>query len=397
MATVTVKWRLSSRIKMEGIIYYQVIHCRRTKWISASFSIPYDAWDKERQTIVATDERYATQRLLLEDDVAHLRRLIRGLDADRKPYTVDEVVRKYRDTRSRLSLLAYIRAEVDRLLRANRYGTARNYAKTARSVAAFMGGVDLSLTALDERFVAEYNVFLLRRGLVRNSISFYMRILRAICNRAVKQRLIEPRAPFEGVYTGIDQTAKRAVKETIIVQLNRLPLPEHSPLTLARDLFLFSYSARGMSFVDLAYLKWSNIQDGVIRYVRRKTGQLLTIRVEKCMQRVMERYRQPNSPYVFPLLSTTDPAVAYTQYSIAINEYNRQLHRLSQLLPEQNKLTSYTSRHSWATAARDHQIPLAVISAGMGHRSEQTTRIYLASLENSIIDDANRNLLGWME
>lgn len=397
MATVTVKWRLVPRLKTEGIIYYQVMHRRRTKRISTSLSIPFDAWDKERQRIVDPNERFATQRLLLEDDLAHLRRVIRRLESGSKPYTVDEVVRQYRDTRSQLTLLAYMRAEVDRLHRANRYGTARNYAKTARSVATFMGGADLSLAALDERFVAEYNVFLIRRGLVRNSISFYMRILRAICNRAVKQRLIEPRTPFEGVYTGIDQTAKRAVKEPIIVQLNRLSLPEHSPLALARDLFLFSYSARGMSFVDIAYLKWSNIQDGVIRYVRRKTGQLLTVCVEKCMQRVMERYRRPDSPYVFPLLSTTDPARAYAQYSIAINEYNRQLYRLSQLLPERHKLTSYVARHSWATAARDHQIPLAVISAGMGHSSEQTTRIYLTSLDNSIVDEANRNLVGWME
>lgn len=56
-------------------------------------------------------------------------------------------------------------------------------------------------------------------------------------------------------------------------------------------------------------------------------------------------------------------------------------------------LSSYTSRHSWASVARNHHVPVSIISAGMGHASEQTTLIYLASLENSVIDDANRRVI----
>ena len=51
------------------------------------------------------------------------------------------------------------------------------------------------------------------------------------------------------------------------------------------------------------------------------------------------------------------------------------------------------ARHSWATAARNHNVPISVISAGMGHTTEKTTQIYLASLESSVIDQANQSIL----
>ena len=166
-------------------------------------------------------------------------------------------------------------------------------------------------------------------------------------------------------------------------------------LALARDLFIFSYCTRGMSFVDMAFLRKRDLSGGEINYVRRKTGQLMTVHLETCMREIVRRYewRTRNTPYVFPLLTAEEPGRAYSQYQIALNYYNRQLKRLSQLLGLEEGLSSYASRHSWATAARNHRVPITVISAGMGHTSERTTRIYLSSLESSVIDCANRKIL----
>ena len=100
--------------------------------------------------------------------------------------------------------------------------------------------------------ITDYNAFLVQRGLVRNSVSFYMRVLRAIYNKAARQKLIEQQHPFTEVYTGIDRTRKRAVSEAIIFQLHRLELEAGTPLALCRDMFIFSYCTRGMAFVDIA-------------------------------------------------------------------------------------------------------------------------------------------------
>ena len=100
-----------------------------------------------------------------------------------------------------------------------------------------------------------------------------------------------------------------------------------------------------------------------------------------------------NSPYIFPILTSTDASEAYNEYLIGLNMYNRQLGKLSEILKCGCKLTSYTARHSWATAARNHNIPISVISAGMGHSSETTTQIYLKSIEDDVVDRANAEIV----
>lgn len=294
---------------------------------------------------------------------------------------------------SSTSILNFMQNQIRAMRNAGRLGTAVNYEKARRILAEFLCGQDLELSEMTETFIADYNVFLIRRGMVRNSISFYMRIMRAVYNKAARQKLVEPAHPFEDVYTGIDRTRKRAVPESVIAHLYRLELEEGTMLVLARDLFIFSYCARGMAFVDIAYLKKADIRNGMLCYARHKTGQRLSIRIEPCMQRIIDHHTSVSTHYVFPILTSDDSVQAYREYQAAINSYNRQLKRLSELLPEDCKLTSYTARHSWATAARNHNIPISVISAGMGHSSERTTQIYLATLENSIIDDANQGLI----
>ena len=292
-----------------------------------------------------------------------------------------------------ISLLDYMGWQITLLKEANRLGTANNYEKARRSIAEFLGGTQLPLSGLTEELIADYNIFLVRRGLVRNSISFYMRILRALYNKAVRQKLIEQSYPFTEVYTGVDHTRKRYVPEFVISQLYSLDLPAGSNLELARDIFIFSYCMRGMAFVDIAYLKKCNLQNGMIYYTRRKSGQLLKVKVELCVKQIMDRYISSNRQYIFPIVASDNAAEAYQQYKMALNSYNYLLGKLSEMLNCGYKLTSYTSRHSWATAALNHNVPISVISAGMGHTSEQTTRIYLASLENSIIDDVNRGII----
>lgn len=89
-----------------------------------------------------------------------------------------------------------------------------------------------------------------------------------------------------------------------------------------------------MAFVDIAYLKKENIENGMINFARRKTGQLLSVRIEPCIQTIIERYPSYSAIYVFPILISTDAEQSYNEYQIAINSYNRLLGKLSKMLPE---------------------------------------------------------------
>lgn len=301
----------------------------------------------------------------------------------------------HRPSGRRTHVLSFMRIQIDYIRSCGRLGTARNYERAAASFSHYLGGKDLPLSAVTEPLIEGYNDYLLSRGIVRNSVSFYMRILRAVYNKAVRLHLVKQAFPFQNVYTGVDRTRKRAVDRDIIAGLFRLDLASGTPYALARDLFMFSFFTRGMAFVDIAFLQKTDIHEGMIHYTRRKTGQPLSIRVEPDIKEIMDRYADATSlsPYVFPILTDVLPDVAYRQYQSALNTYNRTLHRLSKMLPVECDLTSYTSRHSWATAARNHNVPVSVISAGLGHTSEHTTRIYLAMLENSVIDAANQEII----
>lgn len=287
----------------------------------------------------------------------------------------------------------FIEEQIKQLRESERFGTANNYEKTLRSLMNFIGDRKLTFSDFNESLISDYNSYLIKRGLMRNSISFYMRILRAIYNKAVKQKLTVRKELFADVYTGIDQTRKRAVDEKIIYKLYELKLNSNSPLALARDIFIFSYCTRGMSFVDIAYLRKSDISGGVIRYYRRKTGQMMSIKLERCIQHIISKYVSKKSIYVFPIIKSPDSDKAYGQYRSAINIYNRNLKELSKMIGLECGLSSYTSRHSWATIARKHDVPISVISAGMGHNSETTTQIYLKSIEDDIVDKANAEMM----
>lgn len=147
-----------------------------------------------------------------------------------------------------------------------------------------------------------------------------------------------------------------------------------------------------MSLIDIAHLKKSDIRDGYLRYRRQKTGQPIYIRWEPCMQRLVDHYHSEDSPYLLPLITRSGKNEA-RQYQSMIHLINHHLKQLGDRLGISSRLTSYVARHSWASIAKSLQIPVSTISEAMGHTSERTTRIYLKSFDNTIIDQANRKVL----
>ena len=393
MATVKVKLRPSTVPGKAGTIYYQLTHLRQVKQITTKIHLHPQDWDSNKAQIIFTDSTSYLLQCKIDRDLDRLKKIIYKIDAECANYTVNEIIEKFYQTTADYSITDFFTQQIQKLKNDNRRGTARNYSKTLKSLKAFMKNTDSTFNIVTEQFVESYNTFLIQRGVVRNTISFYMRIFRSVYNKAVAQKIIEQTFPFKNVYTGVDRTRKRAVTETVISQLLSIDLKKSKALQFARDLFIFSFYARGMAFVDIVYLKKSNIQNGYITYVRHKTGQELTIRIETRLQNIINQYEKKDSPYLFPILNTEDENKAYSQYEIALNYYNRQLKRLSKLLEPNINLSSYTPRHTWATTARNKNVPLSIISAGMGHSSEKTTLIYLTKIDNSIIDEVNKAII----
>jgi integrase len=220
-----------------------------------------------------------------------------------------------------------------------------------------------------------------------------MRNLRAVYNRAVEQGLTTQRYPFKTVYTGVDKTSKRALSLRVVKKIKALDL-SHSPVhDFARDMFMFSFYTRGMSFIDMAYLRKSDIRRGVLTYCRRKTGQILHVKWEACMQAIVDKYNTKSSPYLLPILTDCTLRNERMQYLYLAHKVNHYLKDIGCNLRLNISLTTYVARHTWASVARSKNVPLSVISEGMGHDSEATTRIYLASLDTVAVDKANKMII----
>lgn len=182
--------------------------------------------------------------------------------------------------------------------------------------------------------------------------------------------------------------------ENVISKIAALALPPDTHLCLSRDLFLFSFYAMGMPFIDVAHLKKSQIKDNVLTYYRQKTGTKVQVRVESCMQDIMDRYCSPSSPYVFPILRDGTTASETTlRYCSALSYHNRLLKKIGCLSGLERPLTTYVARHSWASAAYKDGVNINVIAQALGHTSSETTRTYVRELDSSQIFQASRKVL----
>ena len=294
------------------------------------------------------------------------------------------------------SLFSFMQGLADRLRGLGKDRTSETYRATLNSFRRFRNGRDILLEELDSDLMQQYEVYLEGRGVSKNTISFYMRILRAVYNRAVEKGMASPQNPFRHVCTSVEKTAKRAIPLDGIRRIKELDLSSRPALDWARDMFLFSFYTRGMSFVDMAYLKKTDLHDGLLSYRRSKTGQQLVVRWEKCMQEIADKYADSATDYLLPII-TERGKDGRLQYQSALHLVNRRLKAVSKMAMLDTGLSMYVARHSWASIARRNNVPLSVISEGMGHESEATTQIYLVSLDNSLIDKANHQILSGLE
>lgn len=290
------------------------------------------------------------------------------------------------------SMFRYMESMIQKFRENGRIRTSETYASALRSFRKFRKNRDVMLDSLTADIMEAFESWHKQKGNSPNTISFYNRILRAAYNRAVEDDIISDRRPFRHVYTGIEKTTKRALTLSIIRKIKSLDLEGLPSLEYARDMFMMSFYLRGMSFVDMAYLKKKDLNCGLLVYRRCKTGQMLTIGWTREMQSVLKRYPKNPTQYLLPIININgcDERTAYRRASYRIN-YG--LKKIATMIGITIPLTMYVARHSWATAAKAKGIPLDVISEGMGHDSPVTTQIYLASLDTSVLNRANHLIL----
>lgn len=400
MASVTLKLQLPrkrSEVSVDYPLVFQVVHDRKKRFIPTPFTLKEEEWNPQTQTAANFKASKVRSAYLKEVNVyiylqkKQINSLIASMGDD-ESYTVDDIVSAYKRNKDNRRVFPFIRQLVMDLKMAGKPGTAYNYNSTFNTFCKFRGGEDLYFPQLNYGMVKDFENYLFSSGLATNTVCFYMRNLRSIYNKAIAKGIVsEHLYPFKRVTIKTEKTVKRAIDKELIYKLKVINLKHNPKLEWAHDLFLFSFYTRGMSFVDMAYLKISNIKGDKIYYNRHKTRQLLQITLTSQIVEIINKYKahRDSSGYLLPILKNDPWRSEYMQYKSALRVLNENLKSLGRLVSSPVPLSSYVARHSWATIAKKQGIPLSVISEGMGHNSESTTRIYLAAFDTSVIDQAN--------
>lgn len=271
--------------------------------------------------------------------------------------------------------------------------TIENYLTALRSFKSFAGDA-LMVSDIDQLLMEHYQQHLKSKGICLNTISCYMRSLRTIYNKVATKMKIKPdENPFSTVFMGKTKTQKRSITDENILRIQQLVLPARSYLKLCQDTLLFSLYTLGMPFVDIAHLQRSQISNGIILYYRHKTKQPVHVRIEPCIQEIIDRYANPRSNYVFPFITSDDKVKAMRQYLTSLGRYNRTLKRIAAMAGVDANITSYTMRHTWASLAFRNNIDLPIISKALGHTNTNTTITYIREIDDAPVAEANHKLL----
>ena len=399
MTSIRLKFRPSTNPAKEGTLVFQLIHKRTVRRIRSKYRIRNDEWDKNLEEIALpspASERYSRLKIIRSNIMYELKRLkaiAEKLDCSEKDYSLDEIIQKYiSGTDTGCSVFDFIRAQAAHKKQLGKIRSSETYQTTLNSFMRFREGIDLTFDMIDSELMEHYEAELRRHGLLRNTSSFYMRVLRTNYRLAVEKGLTPDRHPFKHVYCGMDKTVKRSISFAEIKKIKELDLSRKRVMDFARDMFIFSFCTRGMSFIDMAYLKKNDLKHGCLTYRRKKTGQLLVIEWTKQMQDILDKYKPNSTQYLLPIITRED-GNERRQYQNQMRKINRRLKDIATSIKLPVPLSLYYSRHSWATIARCKDIPISIISEGLGHDSEITTQIYLDSIKSYEVDKANRKIL----
>ena len=282
----------------------------------------------------------------------------------------------------------FMRATICKFEQGNSYGTAHIYKNSLSNLIAFYRTDRIPFKKITPELLKGFEFYLRQKQLSWNTVSTYLRTIRATYNRAVDRHLA-PYIPrlFKQVYTGTRADRKKALNAKEMAQIfqswkNRDISETHSR---THGLFILMFLLRGLPFADL-----------VNSYRRRKTGRQLTIDIPREAWAILNEYMDtdPHSPYLFPFLTGKEGSIeSYREYQWALRTFNQQLNQLKGILHLKTHLSSYTARHTWATLAYYNEIHPGIISEAMGHSSITVTETYLKPFNATKIDDANRKVI----
>jgi integrase/recombinase XerD len=382
-------------------IILRLTHFRKTTSISLGHSVQKEFWDDKNEKIKRAFKGTNSVSKLNNQFLKEKARAVDIIDALNEKEELDhlsivQLKSKIVKITSYESFFVYGKMLVDEMKAADRFGNANTYYAVIKVLEKFTNGNDLKFNEINYDFLNKFERWHYSRGNSVNSLSTYMRTIKAIINVAIRSDVLSKDAyPFTNYKIRTAPTEKRALDITSLKSIMLLDLEESDNLFHYRNYFLASYMLYGISYMDLAFLTTENIIDNRIKFQRKKTAKPYDIGITEHLGKILSFYLKDksSSDFIFPIIKRDTFELQYKDVLWARKRYNKGLKQIAIKCKINQRLSSYVSRHSFATQAMLQDVPLQAISAMLGHNRLSTTQIYLKTLPNEILDNYNRNLV----
>jgi integrase/recombinase XerD len=396
----------TKRVKQDGLytVVVRITFNKNNTTLSTGTRVRKEHWDNSSQLVLKSNPNFQKLNQSISEAFLKIQKLIHELD-DLHEFSfaalkerIDENLKPYKQVSGGTTFNDFSAELIKNLFDINKVGNALVYQTASNRLVGFAKGRKLKFKEIDFTFLEAFQRHLIGEGVKQNSISNYLRTIRAIYNRAIKARVIDrTQYPFTEVTIKSERTAKRAILINDVTKIYNLCLSEDSKEWHTRNYFFLSFSLIGISFTDLAYLKLSNIVDGRLVYRRRKTKKEYSIKISSFAKRIIAKYHGKSEKYLLPVLPSSiveDSLKANQKIHQWIKTTNKWMKELAKRCEISETLTTYVARHTWATTAKRLGYSNELIAEAMGHEyGNKITNIYLDNFEQSIVDDLNEKVI----
>lgn len=381
----------------ESPLMLRVCKDRKMKYQSLGISINPALWDfKTNKPARNCPNKEYIEKLIAEKAKAYTEKIIE-LKAMDKEFTATTLVEKVNNPIKLKTVGDVFLDYIQRLTAEKRTGYMLSIKQVYNSLIRFNKHLNIYFPDIDITWLRKYETWLRSNNIKENTIGIRFRTLRAIYNLAIEENIVKAEYyPFKKYKVSKlhEETAKRAITKDEINSI--LNYKSSNPYTrFPIDLFTFTYLTGGINFVDIAYLTKDNIIDDRLVYYRRKTSKLIKLPLQPKAIELINKYSNPDNPYLFPILSTFHKTEQQQRNRIhkVITKVNDRLKAIGKELNLPIDLTTYVARHSFATSLKRSGVQTSMISEMLGHSSETVTQIYLDNFGNDQMEEAMKNLL----
>ncbi len=389
------------RAKTDGTypVKLRLTHQSKTSNLSCNIYLDEKEWDLKRQEVKPSHQNYQKLNFKLSKLRLEIQEVILDFESKRKPFSAHSIIDTYKRGAINYSFKQYAEIQIQYLIDGGKLGTARTYKNSIDKLFSFCKNKQLRFEEIDYSFLEKFQNSMLKEGLKVNSISVYMRSIRAIYNRGIKSGIVDRvYYPFNDFQIKSEKTVSRALTKKEMKLIQDYPLKIGSSIWKNREYFILAFNLIGISFVDLAFLKRKNIVDGRIIYKRKKTGKNYSIKLTKKAMAVLKYFKvAEKSPdeFLLPIIKADSKSYA-AQLKNSRQGYrhcNRCLKRLIKEIGIEKDITTYWSRYSWANIAKSYGYSKDLIAEALGHEyGNRVTGIYLDNYGNDVIDKANSKI-----